>query len=39
LETKTVKNGSTEMVNGYHKSRSTGNVITITAKYSEVVLK
>lgn len=39
LETKSLKNGKTEMVNGYHKSRSTGNVITITAKYSDVVLK
>jgi hypothetical protein len=39
LETKSMKNGKTEMVNGYHKSRSTGNVITITAKYSDVVLK
>ncbi|RMB60601.1 hypothetical protein EAX61_07205 [Dokdonia sinensis] len=39
LETKSIKNGSTEMVNGFHKSRSTGNVITITAKYSDVVLQ
>lgn len=39
LETKTMKNGKTEMINGYHKTRSTGNVITITAKYSDVVLK
>lgn len=39
LETKTLKNGKTEMINGYHKSRTTGNVITITAKYSDVVLK
>ncbi len=39
LETKSLKNGKTEMVNGYHKSRSIGNVITITAKYSDVVLK
>lgn len=39
LETKSLKNGKTEMVNGYHKSRSTGNVISITAKYSDVVLQ
>lgn len=39
LETQSMKNGKTEMVNGYHKSRSTGNVITINAKYSDVVLK
>ncbi|MEP0264448.1 hypothetical protein [Dokdonia sp.] len=39
LETKTMKNDRTEVVNGYHKSRSTGNVITITAKFSDVVLK
>lgn len=39
LETKTMKNDKTEVVNGYHKSRSTGNVITITAKFSDVVLK
>ncbi len=39
LETKTMKNDKTEVVNGYHKSRSTGNVITISAKFSDVVLK
>lgn len=39
LETKTMKNNKTEVVNGYHKSRSTGNVITISAKFSDVVLK
>ena len=38
LETKSIENGKTQMVNGYHKSRSTGNVITITAKFSDVVL-
>ncbi len=39
LETKTVKSNKTSMVNGFHKSRNTSNVITITAKYSDVVLK
>ncbi len=39
LEAKSIKNGSTEIVNGFHKSRSTGNIITITAKFSDVVLK
>ncbi|WP_405210817.1 hypothetical protein [Dokdonia sp. Asnod2-E02] len=39
LETQSMKNGSTEMVNGFHKSRSTGNTITINAKYSDVVLQ
>ncbi len=39
LETKSLKNGKTEMVNGFHKTRSTGNLITITAKYSDVVLQ
>lgn len=38
LETKSIQNGKTQMVNGFHKTRSTGNVITITAKFSEVVL-
>lgn len=38
LETKSIQNGKTQMVNGFHKSRSTGNVITITAKFSDVVL-
>ncbi|MFT5890667.1 MAG: hypothetical protein ACI9Y7_000760 [Dokdonia sp.] len=39
LETKTIKSNKTSMVNGFHKSRNTANVITITAKYSDVVLK
>ena len=39
LETKSMKNGSTEMVNGFHKSRSSANTITINAKYSDVVLQ
>ncbi|WP_299763183.1 hypothetical protein [uncultured Dokdonia sp.] len=39
LETKTVKSNKMSMVNGFHKSRNTANVITITAKYSDVVLK
>ncbi len=39
LETKTIKSNKTSMVNGFHKSRNTSNVITITAKYSDVVLK
>ncbi len=39
LETKTIKNNKTSMVNGFHKSRNTANVITITAKFSDVVLK
>lgn len=39
LETKTMKNNKTSMVNGFHKSRNTSNVITITAKFSDVVLK
>ena len=39
LETKSMKSGSTEIINGYHKSRNTANVITISAKYSDVVLK
>ncbi|SNS38388.1 DUF4097 domain-containing protein [Dokdonia pacifica] len=39
LETQTIKNNKISMVNGFHKSRNTSNVITITAKYSDVVLK
>lgn len=39
LETKTMTNGATRMVNGFHKNRSTGNVITINAKYSGVALQ
>lgn len=39
LETKTMTNGATRMVNGFHKSRNTGNVITINAKYSGVALQ
>ncbi|AWH72905.1 hypothetical protein DCS32_01625 [Dokdonia sp. Dokd-P16] len=39
LETKSMKNGSTEMVNGFHKYRSSANTITINAKYSDVVLQ
>ncbi len=39
LQTKSMKNGSTEMVNGFHKSRSTENMITITAKYSDIALQ
>ncbi|TVZ51861.1 hypothetical protein [Dokdonia sp. Hel_I_53] len=39
LQTKSLKNGKTEMVNGFHKTRSTGNLITITAKYSDVILQ
>ena len=39
LETKSTKSGSTEIINGYHRSRNTPNIITIAAKYSDVVLK
>jgi len=39
LETKSTKTGNTEIINGYHRSRSTPNLITISAKYSDVVLK
>ena len=39
LETKSTKTGSTEIINGYHRSRNTPNLITISAKYSDVVLK
>lgn len=38
LETKSVQNGKSQMVNGFHKSRSTANVITITAKFSDLLL-
>jgi len=39
LETQIMKNGKTEMVNGFHKTRSTNNLINISAKYSDVVLQ
>lgn len=39
LETNSMKNGSTEMVSGFHKSRTSTNTITINAKYSDVVLQ
>ena len=39
LETKSMKTGNAEIINGYHKSRNTANVITISAKYSDIVLK
>jgi len=39
LETKSTKTGNTEIINGYHRSRNTPNLITISAKYSDVVLK
>lgn len=39
LETKTLQNGKIEMISGYHKSPGTANHISITAKYSDVVLK
>lgn len=39
LETNTLQNGKIEMISGYHKSPGTANHISITAKYSDVVLK
>lgn len=39
LETNTMQNGKMEMVSGYYKSPGTANFITITAKFSDVVLK
>ena len=39
LETKKMGSGNSQLINGYHIDRNTSRVITISAKYSDVVLK
>jgi len=39
LETQKMGTDRNEMINGFHKSRNTNNLISISAKFSEIVLK